>query len=70
MVMNIFFMIGVLGLVLYFLTRGWHDILAGKLGGQGYYRQILAPSFQAAYTDSLVRAGGCDTLWAVARRKD
>jgi 2-polyprenyl-3-methyl-5-hydroxy-6-metoxy-1,4-benzoquinol methylase len=60
----------ILGVQRYDLSNHLRWMLTGQPGGQGYYHQILAPSVQAAYADSLIRTGRADTLWAVARRKD
>jgi 2-polyprenyl-3-methyl-5-hydroxy-6-metoxy-1,4-benzoquinol methylase len=56
------------GVQRYDLSNHIRWMLTGQPGGQGYYRDILSPSVQATYADSLISSGHSDTLWGLARR--
>ena len=54
------------GVQRYDLSNHLRWMLTGQPGGHGYYRDILTPSLEAAYADSLINSGHSDTLWGVA----
>lgn len=61
------FSASVQGVQRYDISNHIQWMLTGQPGGQGCYDHVFLPSAQAAYADSLIRAGCCDTLWAIAR---
>jgi 2-polyprenyl-3-methyl-5-hydroxy-6-metoxy-1,4-benzoquinol methylase len=46
----------------YDLSNHFTWALEGKPGGQGRYSELFTPELQAAYRESMIRTGHCDTL--------
>jgi SAM-dependent methyltransferase len=57
------------GVQRYDLSNHIRWMLTGAPGGQEYYKQVFSPAVIAAYAESLIASGACDTLWALGEKR-